>query len=102
MKSFPIPKSFQLHGQTIHVVMDDNLGSMQGNRGEVRSGYNEIRLQPAVKGDPQPPSKIEQAFLHELVHAILNHMESESENDEKFVNLFANLLHQALSSAEYK
>jgi len=97
-----IPKAFWLHGQRIEIVYDKLLGTMQGNRGEARYGYNEIRLLPIVEGDPQPKSKIDQAFFHELTHLILDHMEKdELSKDEAFVNLFASLLHQALTTAEY-
>jgi len=101
MKPVPIPKSLMLHGQLIEVVFDDNLCAREGNRGENHNGYNKIVLQSHVAGDPQPQSWIEQAFLHELVHDILYHMESEKNDDEKFVNLFASLLHQALTTMEY-
>jgi hypothetical protein len=97
----PIPVSFMLHGQNIEVVFDDSLCAREGNRGENHNGYNKIMLQSHVAGEPQPQSWIEQAFTHELVHDILFHMESEKNEDEKFVNLFASLLHQALTTAEY-
>lgn len=97
-----IPKAFWLHGQRIEVVYDKTLAPMQGNRGECRYGYNLIHLQPAVEGEPQPRSKIEQAFCHELTHLIFDYAERDKlSKDEALVNLFSSLLHQALTSAEY-
>jgi hypothetical protein len=40
-------------------------------------------------------------FFHELVHAILNCMNHDLNNDETFVDVFGGLLHQALKSANY-
>lgn len=96
-----IPKSFWLHGQKIDVSYDDTLCAKDNERGTVYPGYNKIILQPSIKGEPQPASWIEQAFWHEAVHAILYHMESEKNDDEKFVNLFGNLLHQLLTTMEF-
>ena len=102
LKKLPIPKSFMMHGQVVTVEYDSKLGNIAGNRGEDHNGYNRIILQPGVEGDPRPQSWVEQAFLHELTHEILYHMESKFNDDEKFVNLFASLLHEALVTAEYE
>ena len=99
--SLPIPHSFMLHGQTIEVKYEDDLSAKESNRGVTLHGYNQIKLQSSVRGEPQPSTWVEQAFCHELVHEILYHMESDKDEDEKFVNLFASLLHQALTTAEY-
>jgi hypothetical protein len=96
-----IPEAFTLHGQRFIVTMDPALCAKTGNRGEARLGYSEIAIQPEIESEPQPQSRVEQAFIHELVHGILFHMESSLNDDEKWVNLFANLLHQALSTMEY-
>jgi len=100
-KPFLIPISFQLHGQTIHITWDKTLTALKDNRGEALPRLNEITLQQDSPSSPRPQSDVEQAFCHELVHFILMHMESKLFNDEKFVNLFGNLLHQAFVSAEY-
>jgi hypothetical protein len=103
LNPIPIPKRFMLHGQEIKVQEDISLGSLQGNRGECRYGYNEIRLLPRSDADPQPQAKIEQAFFHELYHMILEHAERDDlSKNEEHVNLVAELLHQAFATAEYK
>lgn len=96
-----IPIAFCLHGQRFVVEYDDTLCATSDDRGRVYLAYNKIVLQAPNKGEPQPQSCVEQAFLHELVHGILHHMESKLYDDEKFVNQFANLLHQAIVTMEY-
>ncbi len=92
-----IPKSFQLGGLKIDVRFQEKLtekGLMLGAADYVRQ---EIRLDPTF-------TKIqttEQAYLHELTHWILFIMgESELCNNEKFVDVFAHFLYQALITAE--
>ena len=48
------------------------------------------------------PQRQAQVFLHELVHCILYEMVSDLRTNEVFVDTFSSLLHQALTSAEYK
>jgi Zn-dependent peptidase ImmA (M78 family) len=50
--------------------------------------------------DGMAPQRIQQAFMHELVHAILDHFGHPISKDEQFVDTFAGLLHQAWSSAK--
>lgn len=97
-----IPTKFELHGQTINVLYDNALIAKTDSRGEAHARNNIIYLQPNNDGCPQPQTSVEQAFCHELTHFILQHMESDKNNDEIFVNLFGNLLHQALVTAEYE
>jgi len=96
-----IPKSFQLHGQTIRVTYDPTLTSKTDNRGETHPRTNEIILQCATKNNLIPQTVVEQTFCHEFMHCLLIHAESKMGDDEKFVNLMGNLLHQALSTMNY-
>lgn len=96
-----IPKSFQLHGQTIDVVYDKQLTNGTDARGMSRFRENRIQLQPSTDSVPTPATMQEQTFCHELIHYLLFHAESKLNEDEKFVNLMGNLLHQALSTMEY-
>jgi len=66
-----IPKSLQLHGQTIKVVHDNQLEHMTGSIGEARYRENQIVLQPNNKGINFPETKLEQVYCHELIHFIL-------------------------------
>ena len=46
-------------------------------------------------------TKLEQTYLHELVHAILDLMTHKLARNEQFVDTFSGLLHQAITGAEY-
>lgn len=102
MAEMRIPQSFSLHGQKISVVYEPPLVYKNGNRGEARFSTNQIALQNNGDGNPIPQSTIEQTFCHELVHFILNEMCNKLKDDERFVDLFASLLHQGLSTMEYE
>lgn len=96
-----IPTQFNLLGHTIRVVFVDKLMSEHDLIGEARYLKNEIALQSRMPGIELLRSDIEQSFLHELVHFILNYMgENELRKNEKFVDLFAGMLHQTLITQE--
>jgi hypothetical protein len=94
-----IPKRFKLAGQTIQVIIDKELQHREDLWGLTVYRENKILLDEAIA---RPQTGQEQTFLHELVHWILYAMESDLRTDEKFVNLFSNFLHQALTTMEYK
>ncbi len=98
-----IPTSFKLFGQKISVVFEKSLNGQFGNAGEARYTENKIALMPDIEGvHNRPDDYQEQVFCHELTHHILNQMcERDLNNNEKFVDIFGSLLHQALSTAEY-
>lgn len=91
-----IPSSFQLMGHTIKVRVvpekdwsdDESVGlwNPQNLTIQVRGGMAEQRMQ--------------QAFVHELVHAILSHFSHPLNTDEQFVDTFAGLLHQAWTTVK--
>ena len=104
-----IPKRFKLFGRTIEVVWD------QGpfiERPECAAfacyRQNRIEMNPntAVSGTVEQQ---EQNFLHELVHFITYHSGAAyrgddarlMHQDEEFVDLTSQLLHQAMSTMEY-
>ena len=101
LNTVPIPKRFMLHGQVINVILDDMLVSNQGTVGEARDTHNEIKLQSSILKRPQ--TQIEETFLHELVHLCLVHAGyTDLYKDEQFIDLLANMIHQAFATAEYK
>lgn len=98
-----IPKRFKILGRDIEVKFDDTLIYSRDNRGEFRMREDVIVLQPNGTQYPILSKQAEQTFLHELVHVILERMgESDLSNNEKFVDVFAGMLHQALTTAEYE
>jgi hypothetical protein len=98
-----IPKRFKLLGHTITVEYDPMLDGRNGTLGEARYTTHSIALQPNTDTFSRPQSMQEHVFLHELTHHILNEMnEHDLRSNEKFVDVFAGLLHQALTTAEYE
>jgi len=91
-----IPTSFQLLGQTITVRVQPDLSYDADATGQARYRSNEIVLQKSTPGWQMPRGKLEQVYLHEVVHHILYQMGHKLFDDEKFVDLFASMLHQVL------
>lgn len=98
-----IPKRFKLFGQTIEVDIQENLNDKTDCRGQTKYRENKIYLQ-AIDGKyySRPTTSIEQTFCHELTHWILFLMHEKIEEDEKFIEVFSNLFHQALTTFEYE
>lgn len=84
-----VPKQFQLAGAIWTVVEVANLT----DSGLTHADDFRIELKKGMKKQLK-----EITFLHELVHAIKFTMGETSPHDEKEVDSFAQLLHQALTS----
>jgi predicted SprT family Zn-dependent metalloprotease len=98
-----IPRRLKLLGRTITVEYDPMLDGRDGTVGEARYTSDSIALQPNTDTFRRPQTQLEQVFLHELVHYILNEMnEYNLRDNEKFVDVFAGLLHQALTTMEFE
>lgn len=98
-----IPYEFQIFGQTVRVSFVKNLTDKTDLVGSFSDRHNEIHLQDNTDGVKRQPSQIEATFCHELVHNIYRAMDKKKlAEDETHVILFANLLHQVLSSAKHK
>ena len=96
-----IPRSFWLYGQHITVEWTDHLVEDADSVGEALYRKNLIRLQRNNAGVERPQTQMESTFCHELVHFILCLMdEDDLRKNEKFVEYFSRLLHQALNSME--
>src|SRR5438132_6955230 len=97
-----IPSRFVLLGQHWTVAFVEDLSEQNDCVGDAQYRRNLIRLQPNNGVVHRPQSQVEQTFLHELLHAILEALgEKELNDNEKLVDLMAGLLHQAFTSAEY-
>jgi len=96
-----IPDRFKLFGHTIVTVSDPMLGPHHDLKGSYHKESHEIILDASERGNP--PSNIEQTYIHEVVHAILDHLRYDDlHKDEKFVDSFAHALHQFLTTQEFK
>lgn len=97
-----IPTAFQLFGQRIDVEYDDMLVYEHNALGCSLMGRNLIKLQPDTDQHPIKMEQMEQVFLHELTHWVLDMMDRDDlSKDEHFVDTFSHLLHQAMSTMEY-
>jgi len=97
-----VSKRFMIFGRVIEVVMNPQLCSKEDYVGVAMHRQNRIELQPSTESNPVPSSKLEQTYLHEVVHILLRSIGyNKICDDEQFVDLFAHALHQFLSTAEY-
>lgn len=93
-----IPETIALTGRTWRVELDSDYCKHTKNMGVCQNTQNTIRLAYVANGERIPQQEVEQTFFHELVHACLYTMGNTKLNEnEKFVDLFAALLHQALA-----
>lgn len=98
-----IPKRFKLMGQTIDVVYDAKMADTDDCSGLAKYRFNQIALLPNTEGTLRLPTRIEQTFLHELIHWMFYVLgETDLRNNEKLVDSMAGLLHQALTTMEYE
>lgn len=97
-----IPKRFKLYAQEIEVEIVKDLFDKQDDCGLADYRQNKIQLQ-CIATQPRPTTQQEQWFCHELVHFILYHAGYDKlRKDEDLVERVSLLLHQALSTAEYR
>lgn len=98
-KAFTIPKQFSLLGHTIKVCQEDHPGLFEKRYGFAHFQTNTIALEKFSRQTDKTIS--EQVFFHELVHFILYYMgEEELNNNEKFVDMFGQLLYQAMTTKQ--
>ena len=97
-----IPKRFKLLGHTIEISEEPERFFERGAYGACSYEGKWIKIVPKSDSHPVTQSSIEHTFLHELTHVLLYHTEqSQLSDNEKFVDTFAGLLHQALTTMEY-
>jgi hypothetical protein len=102
-KLMQIPKRFKLLGHTVEVGEELSRYYEKGSYGACSYEGHWIKLVPPSEHHPITRTSLEQTFLHELVHMILYNTEQAALSDnEHFVDLFAGLLHQALTTMEYE
>lgn len=92
-----IPKVFQLGGLKIDVLFQKPVAEVPGMLGAAVYATQQILLDPTIASQ----QTVEQAYLHELTHWILFTMgERELCSNEKFVDVFAHFLYQAMTTTE--
>lgn len=103
MNKIKIPKQFQLGGRTITVKSKKDLVDKFDLVGSAEYREDAIFLQKNSVSCYRTSDGIEEVYLHELTHWILQTMEErELARNEKFVNTFAVFLHQILKTSRYE
>jgi hypothetical protein len=100
-----IPKSFELGGVTYNVEFSDNRPERVRNTvtGEIIYPLSKVVLYNNHVGYTSTLQYKELSFYHELIHGILTNMgKDELNDDEGFVEGFANLLHQYMKTSKYE
>lgn len=96
-----IPNKYKLFDNQYVIESKEDLWDEQNMfTGRHYSGENKIILQTPTQGLCE--AIIEQTFFHELVHSILHKMnENELDENENFVEVFSQLLRQAINTMEF-
>lgn len=93
--SFLIPESFRLKNQPYRVIVDNDYCNDDKVYGEADFTQRIITICNRYEGKALNKSTKEKTFFHELVHHILDSMgKDELNEDEDFVDLFADRLHE--------
>ena len=92
-----IPKTFEILGHQVTVRFDKEYSEDAECHGSFSIGRSAIRLQP--EDSTWTRKMVEHTFVHEMTHALLEIIgESKLSKNEKFVDLFAGALHQAINT----
>jgi rRNA pseudouridine-1189 N-methylase Emg1 (Nep1/Mra1 family) len=98
-----IPKRFKLFATTVEVVWDNKKCDDLGAYGQADYGSSQIILATTNGAYSLSKDKIIDTYYHERTHHILNAMqETELCKNEKFVDVFSQLLRQSIESEEYE
>ncbi len=98
-----IPKTFQLLGHTIRVVVRDDLWEMAEAHGRWIKHKHLIELQRPNAQNGMTNSFLVQTFWHEVMHAILDNIGKENlSDDEQFVDQMGQIVHQVLKTKRNK
>ena len=94
-----VPGKFQLMGHTIRVVMRDDLWDQCEAHGRWVKHKHLIELQTPTEQNGMTQSFLVQTFWHEVCHAILDNIgKDDLSNDESFVDILGQCIHQVLST----
>lgn len=94
-----IPKSFDLMGHTITVVIRPDLWEMADAHGRWIKHKHLIELQKPDKINGMTHSFLVQTFWHEVVHAILDNIGgTKLSEDENLVDQIGQCIHQVLKT----
>lgn len=96
-----VPKKFELMGTTIELEYNADMMLDNDAMGQANYRRNKIFIAPNTVTFKMSKEQLEHVFLHELVHWIFRQLNrTELQKDEELVDMFADLLHQAIKSAD--
>lgn len=87
-----IPKKIRICGLDYKVVINNNLNNKEGLAGE----HKGRELIMTLQGKPFHQQKIEQTFIHEILHSI-DYNYNNDELTEKQIGMLANGIYQVLA-----
>lgn len=103
-----IPKRFKLLGQTINVILVDDLLDRHDAHGLAIFRRNEIHIQRSTPATPRTADSLYHDFMHELTHWVFyfsgsyyTKKDDHLHKDEALVDMTAGLFHQAFSTMEF-
>lgn len=97
-----LPISVPLLGEVIRVEKSPSIVTEQDALGLAVYDENKIIIQEHADGCPRTNEQMWQTLLHELTHLILHRMgQNKLRDNEKFVDMYAGLLHQALTGMKF-
>lgn len=94
-----LPKSITVNDKKYTVIND--VSKEQYTLGSISYTNSTIHVNTKTAQRTVPKSEQAVVFWHEVVHAILHDIKPKLNNDEKFVQEFAELLHQVTTSARF-
>lgn len=93
-----IPHSFKLFNQSIKVIYKRDLIDKSGAFGIWDYNRATIYLQQSTRKHKLTQEQIENTFIHEATHSMLNLMgETDLSNNESFVHTLSSLIQQFIS-----
>lgn len=84
-----IPKKVEIFGKIYKIILVDNLLEKEKYYGIISYNNQNIKLDKNL-----PENLLNQTFMHEIIHMILEEIGEKDLNNEKFVDLFSNALYQ--------
>ncbi len=102
MNKLKIPKQFEIGGRTVKVKFIKKMADNDSVVGYAKYRQNLIEIQENVEGTSMPYDRKIETFYHELVHWILCMMDEDEKNNDKYVSIFSQYLHQILKTSVYE
>lgn len=92
-----IPKTIQLLGVDVKVIIDNDFCDKHQVLGHANYDFLEIKLSDHYHDKKLPQDKIDENFIHELLHLILEKLGYEElRKDERFINGLSSTILQVI------